>query len=254
MSMLLDALKKSDEQRRQGAQPGLQSEPEAGRADGPDPLRQWLPAVLIVASVLTMTWFGWRQFRPPVTDGDAAPVAASPALAESPAPGVRARTPVEGFTAPPPSTPVADAGPADAADRRAAAQAISEYQAPAEESAAPPAREPAGSTPPPTATATAATPESAPRAQPGRQAAGAGTPYQPGLMSYWELPQGVRDGLPPFRISVIVYAERPEDRFVLVNGVRLREKDELQSGVVLDEIRREGAVFRARNYRFLVKG
>lgn len=73
-------------------------------------------------------------------------------------------------------------------------------------------------------------------------------------MSYWALPQGVRDSLPEFRITVLVFADNPADRFLLINGTRLKEKDELQSGVVLDEIRREGAVFRARNYRFLVRG
>ena len=73
-------------------------------------------------------------------------------------------------------------------------------------------------------------------------------------MSYWALPQGVRDSLPEFRISVLVFADKPEDRFLLINGTRLKEQEELQSGVVLDEIRREGAVFRARNYRFLVSG
>jgi hypothetical protein len=53
---------------------------------------------------------------------------------------------------------------------------------------------------------------------------------------------------------VLVYAESPEDRFVLVGGQRLVEKDEVDTGVVLDEIRRDGAVFLFRSYRFLVKG
>ena len=56
------------------------------------------------------------------------------------------------------------------------------------------------------------------------------------------------------RINVLVYAENPEDRFLLINGQRLVEKEELADGVVLDEIRRDGAVFLFRNYRFLVKG
>jgi general secretion pathway protein B len=68
------------------------------------------------------------------------------------------------------------------------------------------------------------------------------------------LPQGVRDNLPEIKITVLVYAEEPDDRFVLTNGQRLAEKDELQSGLVLDEIRRDGAIFLYRKYRFLVKG
>ena len=55
-------------------------------------------------------------------------------------------------------------------------------------------------------------------------------------------------------VSVLVYAVRPQDRFVLVSGQRLVEKDEIEGGVVLEEIRRDGAVFQYRNYRFLMKG
>jgi general secretion pathway protein B len=73
-------------------------------------------------------------------------------------------------------------------------------------------------------------------------------------ISFWELPQSVRDSLPDLRITVLVYAEQPGDRFVLIGGNRVVEKDQLQDGVVLDEIRRDGAVFTYRNYRFLVKG
>jgi hypothetical protein len=80
-------------------------------------------------------------------------------------------------------------------------------------------------------------------------------PFQPqldGTISYWQLPQSVRSDLPEFRISVLVYAERPEDRFLLLNGKRQVEGDSYQSGLVLEEIRREGAVFSFRRYRFLV--
>lgn len=73
-------------------------------------------------------------------------------------------------------------------------------------------------------------------------------------ISFWQVPQNLRDNMPEIRITVLVYAEQPEDRFLLVNGVRLVEKEELASGITLDEIRRDGAVFLYRNYRFLVKG
>jgi len=73
-------------------------------------------------------------------------------------------------------------------------------------------------------------------------------------ISYWELPQGIRDNLPEIKITVLVYSDKPGDRFLLTNGQRMAEKDELQNGVVLDEIRRDGAVFLYRKYRFLVKG
>jgi general secretion pathway protein B len=73
-------------------------------------------------------------------------------------------------------------------------------------------------------------------------------------ISFWQVPQDIRDSMPEFRITVLVYAEAPEDRFVLVNGARLKETEELAPGVILDEIRRDGAVFQYQNYRFLIKG
>lgn len=232
MSMLLDALKKSEQQRRLGAKPDIHSavDEPAGRAS--EPLGRWLPVVLVVVAVLVMAWFGWRQFAPPpaTVDVDAPALAergtaapATPDETESATPPQAAaagpRTPVETYSAPPPA---ASPGPAAATPAMPPPSAI-------------PVRQAARPAPSPTPPAS-------------------GEPYRPAVMSYWELPQGVRDGLPQFRVTVLVYAEDPADRFLLVNGVRLKEKDELQAGVVLDEIRRDGAVFRARNYRFLVKG
>lgn len=74
----------------------------------------------------------------------------------------------------------------------------------------------------------------------------------PGLVQVWELPESVRSDLVDMKISVLVYAEHPEDRFILMNGKRWVEGDEPQPGLVLREIRREGVVFTYRLYRFLV--
>jgi hypothetical protein len=55
--------------------------------------------------------------------------------------------------------------------------------------------------------------------------------------------------MPELKIMVLVYAEEAEDRFLLINGQRLVENEELEEGLLLEEIRREGAVFTYRNYR-----
>lgn len=75
----------------------------------------------------------------------------------------------------------------------------------------------------------------------------------PEPISYWELPENVRKQLPEMSISVLVYAENPQDRFLLMDGRRLGHHDELQDGLRLREIRRDGAVMTFRKYRFLVK-
>ena len=67
------------------------------------------------------------------------------------------------------------------------------------------------------------------------------------------MPQDVRDSLPDLHITVLVYAEEPSERFVLIGGKRVVEKEEVEQGVVLEEIRREGVGFQYRKYRFLVK-
>jgi hypothetical protein len=59
--------------------------------------------------------------------------------------------------------------------------------------------------------------------------------------------------MPELHITVLVYAENPQDRFLLINGERLREKEEVSEGLVLEEILRDHAIFSYRNYRFQVK-
>jgi len=257
MSMILDALRKSEEQRRLGAQPDIHHASGESPPEASEPLRQWLPVSLIVVSALVMAWFGWQQFRPPAEPVNEPPASvqvpdAEPVAPPAQSPAEKPRTPVEAYSAPQQPAPAsADAErPSASGERAASLKDISEFEAPP--SAPPPAA--AGQTAvAETGTESEPQPTADPGPEPGPKAAG-DAKYQPDAMSYWELPQGVRDNLPQFRISVIVYADDPADRFVLVNGIRLREQDELQSGVVLEEIRRGGAVFRARNYRFLVKG
>ena len=78
-------------------------------------------------------------------------------------------------------------------------------------------------------------------------------PRQPAPISYWELPDAIRASVPEIKFSVLVYAKNADDRFVLINGQRLGEGDNLQSGPVVKEIRRDGVIFSYRLYQFLVE-
>jgi hypothetical protein len=62
----------------------------------------------------------------------------------------------------------------------------------------------------------------------------------------------VREQIMELRISVMVFAERAADRFILMNGRRWVEGDEPQQGLRVEEIRREGVVFSFQRYRFLL--
>jgi len=285
MSILLDALKKSEEQRQLGRPPTIHSsveEPPGGGAL----IRHWVPVSLMGLSVLVMAWFGWQQFRQPeagsdkpaqVTQADVRSVQATPdgASQESapepatPAQGGREqeqRTPVESFE-PKDQTSSAVSSlqaqnneePGDTDENAVAAAAPSQPQvsltqtvdAAQQDSQSVSQEEQQAAAQYAIQEAQQTSQSITQEPQPGRSQM---QPYLTEPISYWEIPQGVRDNLPEFRITVLVYADRPEDRFLLLNGQRMAEEDELQDGLVLDEIRRDGAVFRYRNYLFLVKG
>lgn len=289
MSILLDALKKSEAQRQLGKTPSIHSpgsEPPGNRSAG----QQWIPLALMAVGAIALAWIGWQQYRLPPGLEDKAALAQAQAehhaedagslagkagapspggeadrpaavaavqqaetgsrAAERPAdatvarrPGLSRRTPVEGFE-PEVKSRQDEMPPKPQTDRSASTAKAGSAASKPDESPVEPA-----DTPEVMAQALAS-PE-APEGQPRQSRA---EPHVPEPISYWELPQGVRDDLPEMRITVLVYAERPQDRFLLVSGQRMVEKDQLEGGVVLEEIRRDGAVFQYRTYRFLLKG
>ena len=256
MSILLDALKKSEEQRQLGQAPDIHAASESSPGHGVAASASWLPILLVVIAAVVIATFSWRQYREP--EGPVAetvseqPAVASRATGEEistaakvePAPA--SSSPLATYTAPR-EEPAADDATSTGEDRqkRELAQSFNQFQSPpteegpetSETRTVPAAQEPR----------TPVVPSTENRAEPTRPAA---TGPQP--VSFWELPQNVRDGMPELRITVLVYSDSPEDRFVLVSGRRLVEQDTLE-GVLLDEIRRDGAVFQYRNYRFLVR-
>ena len=61
-----------------------------------------------------------------------------------------------------------------------------------------------------------------------------------------------REGLPPLRLSMHVYDPDPSARFVLIDGKRYRQGDAIAQGVVVDTIRVDGAAISWRGRRFLL--
>lgn len=288
MSILLDALKKSESQRQLGKTPTINTAVESPGAER-ETEQQWIPLSMLALSAVAIAWFGWQQFREPADMPGAAgvDVVAMPQVEEVQVEEVQAlenqavenqiptekkelssmnRTPdvlpgnaikdKAGLT-----TLTTDSSE-DAEERREKlSQSFNSYEA--EKDSATDGE--AGSSPttvaktsPDPAAAQPATDqtlvaEDVPVATPARRASRL-QPHEAEPISFWQLPQAFRDGLPEFKINVLVYAEKREERFLLINGQRLVEKEELIDGVVLDEIRRDGAVFQYRNYRFLVKG
>jgi len=279
MSILLDALKKSEEQRQLGKVPGIHS-PVEGPSRDVAGRRRWIPWLLVFGIVLIVAWTAWRQFGPPdpppVSVPDSTQLVATPpggageADVSDPALRVNIEAPISGAK-PPGRSPVEELpspdeavgpeltarpakGSQQAEPRKSQVnKSFTAYETPPEAVAAGPVAEQQQVPAPTTAKDTQADPSKESVAD-RQKTPGPAEPRVTEPISFWELPQSVRDGLPELRITVLVFAERPEDRFLLIGGQRMVEKDEYQPGVVLDEIRRDGAVFLYRNYRFLVKG
>lgn len=251
MSILLEALRKSEQSRRLGETPNLGT-PVEGNASQEGSTERIVPLLLIVLSATVMAWFGWQQLvRPEPVDSTAEPAVVSsrepseparvPATVDADAGESRARTPTEDFQARRSTLP---------SERQELQQSVEEFVA--EQDSEPESAPPDA---PIVADAEDAVTKLREDQEPPEPAVDPGVkPHIAEPISFWALPQGVRDALPEIRITVLVYAEEPADRFLLSNGQRLVEKDELDSGLVLEEIRRDGAVFTYRKYRFLVKG
>jgi general secretion pathway protein B len=60
------------------------------------------------------------------------------------------------------------------------------------------------------------------------------------------------DGLPELHLDLHVFADRPRDRFVMINMHRLGEGDSLPGGVQVETIRPDGVVLSYRGTRFLL--
>lgn len=75
-------------------------------------------------------------------------------------------------------------------------------------------------------------------------------PTLPAEASFEELPYSLRRELPTFRVSMIVAASEPHARFVLVEGVRRRAGEEIAPGVRIVEIDSEGLLLEFRGQRF----
>ena len=67
-----------------------------------------------------------------------------------------------------------------------------------------------------------------------------------------ELPSSLQQMLPPFSISVHIYSEEPASRFIKINGISLREGQDLTHGLRVQEITKDGVIFHYQNYLFFI--
>lgn len=216
----------------------------------------------------------------PATAGDTAPTAPAPAgpplLVAPPTPPAPPPPPPPARPRPPAPAPepapartattVAAASPAPAMPPAAAAPALPAVPAPVPAGAAtpaspstppspatPPAARPedVGARPAPAGTAVPASPPGAPGVAGGPPAAVPGAPgsvtARPTLLA--DLPPAQRAELPQMRVGGSIYSDQPSSRFVVINGLVVREGETAAPGVVLERIAPKAAVIRWREMR-----
>ena len=228
MSFILDALRKSEHERRMETAPDIMHAPAAVA-------RQTLPAwtVLLIAAlaaaliaVSLMSW--WQRSGGSATEVAAEPVRSTPAPAtpagDTAVPAASQSAPAEVRAAPTPALP--------------STEPIGEAIATVQPRSSAPAAAPAvpESAPVPTAAPPAA---AAPRVNP------AELPVYPAVLS-----EGLSVGT--LQMQLHVHSSAPANRFVVINGSRQREGDRLTEGPVVEEIVPEGAVLSYQGRRFLL--
>jgi general secretion pathway protein B len=252
MSFILDALKKSESDRQRQSGPSLFEVKVA-------PPRRRLPVWAVAIAILLLVNFivlSWMLLRHPAAQQQAvtagAPATSPPATAMVGQPVAADATrmrPSGGGPAPAGGATAAEAGAA----REAAPSAGSSLGATSSAPSQPAVTAPLATadadrvSPPATSTAGDDAPAIEPAPAPGSGGA-AGTAAD--LPLYQQIVTS--DGLPPLHLDLHVFADRPGDRFVMVNMHRLGEGDALPNGVQVEAIRPDGVVMTYRGTRFLL--
>lgn len=223
MSMILEALRKSEAERRRGQAPDLAV--ELPPTDVPTGLAQRSHGRLMVAGVMLLALVlalaaAWRWLWPAPSPGDRVERAGNAPVTNTP------------------PKPVAMPLPRMAAPVQAPHPGPIQHSRP---SVAPP-------TEPTTATATprdAAPPPAPARIEPALADSRVETPRSPphdgAIRSLADLDADTRRALPPLRLSMHLWNEEPAQRLVVIDGQRLGEHDRL-GDLVIQRIERDAVV------------
>ena len=238
MSLILEALRRSEAERQLGRAPDVLTPMPLLRVSGR--ARRWpwwLGLALLLAALLG--WIGWRytphevQIMAPVVSASSALLATPQASTEHAAIRARAALP-----SPIPQSPIEAS--------RLAAKALT-ASPPVAPSARPIASAPTAITPIDTVFSSEAGHPTA--AANGVDAAPADADV---LLSIADLSPAERQALPALKVSMHVYTEQPGDRFMIVDGARVGEGARIGDRIVLVRIRRDGGVLDIGGRRLLL--
>lgn len=244
MSYILDALKKSEQERGRGGIPGVQTVHSSALSYNTK--KSWWPYILIAAVLLNLVailYFIYTRENP--ADSTASIAAATGDNASSKAPIQSAVTP-----ATPPAQPQQAAATA-ATGRQQDNQQAANF--PTAASTATAARQ--AIAPPATGSQSTTQPvpdyrEAAGYPQTMATAESYSAQQESDILEFDELPETIRQQLPAIIISAHVYSTNPRQHSIVINNNFMEEGEYFLDGMVLDEITRDGAIFLYKDFRF----
>jgi general secretion pathway protein B len=229
MSYILDALKKSDQQRQRGATPTLQvAQLTVAAPKRPIIIYYGLLATVLLVTGIVIGWLRpWQPEQPPLGTepiGAELPISISQQAAPAPSP---APTEMPGKTS-------------------------QEFLSP-NPTRAEPAAPVAGAVKPGNPALVSSASKAAPaqdKPAPERSASNAGDAPEQKAIPVNELPQQIQQEIPAMTVQLHSYSGKPGERLVYINSTRLREGDSLMPGLTLEQITPDGMIFSYKGYRF----
>jgi general secretion pathway protein B len=230
MSLILEALRKSEAERRRGQSPGLHAELPPVPARRVPAAAAWWAAAGALLLLAVATWWVLRETPTPSRSAASQPQRNAPATAGEPQPqSLPART-SSAATRTRTSVPTRSA---EASERGADAPDAPSI-------AAPPAARPSTPTNPDASAARREVPAPAlPAMVP--DASAPASPNGGRALSLAELDPGTRGALPPLKLSMHLWNPDPAQRFVILDGQRLGEGDRAGDASIV-RIERDGVL------------
>lgn len=66
------------------------------------------------------------------------------------------------------------------------------------------------------------------------------------------MPAEIRRELPSLQVGGSVYSDDPGSRLLILNGQLFHERDQIQTGLVLEQIRAKSAILNFKGYRYQI--
>ena len=260
MSYILEALRKSDQQRQRGAAPTLLAvQTMAVAPKQPALLAYGLLAAVLVGAGVVIGWLRPWQTEQAASDTPASfvakPLESTPRKPEPAPSGVAPQPPAPEVqtTQAEPASPEMVPQPKPQGKLKTAtgpAQAVPAISEKAPRPKLPERAKPETDGPPREADAAAPGRAAAPAPERPVDIAAADAAGGQPVISIAELPPQIREALPAMKISVHGYSDNPGARLVGINYRILREGDYVVPGLELQQITPDGMIFSFKGFRF----